>query len=209
MGGGRYLFGIAVASWVGLRAATVGEMSMTAHARRVPARIQALVALLLAALFFFGLSAPAAHAADEVDLTVAVTTKSGSALAGINVWAFPVELSAIDDPEPGIAVSGRPGQFTFDLDAGRSIAIWFDAPAARRPHSISSTAARPGSRTPRTWTGRPARTPSPSASRPTPTSLERSPACRARRSRTSSCTRTDSTDPTGTWSPIRPLPAES
>ena len=104
---------------------------MTAHARRVPARIQALVALLFAALFFFGLQAPAAHAADEVDLTVAVTTKSGSALTGINVWAFPVELNAaIDDPEPGIAISGRPGQFTFDLDAGQEYAVWFDAPAS-------------------------------------------------------------------------------
>ncbi len=105
---------------------------MTAHVRVVPTRVKALVAILFAALFFFGLQAPAAHASAEVDLTVAVTTKTGSTLSGINVWAFPVVLrAAIDDPVQGVAVSGRPGQFLFTgLDAGQDYAIWFDAPSS-------------------------------------------------------------------------------
>ena len=64
---------------------------MTFQARVVRASAKALAAVLFAALFFFGLQAPMAHAVGGVDLTVSVTTKAGTAIPGLEVIAYEVD----------------------------------------------------------------------------------------------------------------------
>ena len=101
---------------------------MTFQARVVRVSAKALAAVLFAALFFFGLQAPMAHAVGGVDLTVSVTTKAGTAIPGLEVIAYEVDnhqsdFSQFVEGDP----SGLPaGRYQLDdLELNQDYALYF------------------------------------------------------------------------------------
>lgn len=97
--------------------------------KALPRAVQAVAALLFAALFFFGVHAPAASAAAGIDVTVNVTTKSGAPLAGLKLYAYPVENHAvIGDGIVGDYISGK--TYSIELTTLSDYALYFDAPSS-------------------------------------------------------------------------------
>ncbi|MEO8095334.1 MAG: hypothetical protein ABI632_10415, partial [Pseudolysinimonas sp.] len=105
---------------------------MTARTREFPTGLKAVVGLLFAALFFFGLQAPAAHAVASVDVTVRLTSSSGASLTGVTIYAYPWANHA-SSPYATVVTSSSlgSGKYLLDnLDAGQQYALYFDAPSA-------------------------------------------------------------------------------
>ena len=111
---------------------------MTARIHEFPTSLKVVVALIFSALFFVGIQAPAAHAVSPVDVTVNVTTKAGTPLAGLKVYAYPVANHAVVGQgivatPPGSATSKS---YTFTtaggnaLDGDADYAFYFDAPGS-------------------------------------------------------------------------------
>jgi hypothetical protein len=103
---------------------------MTTRTRTTPTRFKALAAVIFAALFFVGLQAPAAQAIPPVDITVNLTTKSGTPLSGVTIYAYPWANHAA---KPfGTVIESQPtgvGSYNLeDLDPGQNYALYFDAP---------------------------------------------------------------------------------
>jgi hypothetical protein len=96
----------------------------------VPAAAKAVVAILFAALFFFGFQPPGAHAAAEAEVTLHVTTKSGAGLAGLRVYAYPVTNHAIVGEGITAAYVGGSTTYRVTLTAGQQYALYFDAPGS-------------------------------------------------------------------------------
>ncbi|HEX7823475.1 MAG TPA: carboxypeptidase-like regulatory domain-containing protein, partial [Mycobacterium sp.] len=100
---------------------------MTSRAWIASTSAKALIAVLFAALFFFGLQAPAAHAAGEVDLTVNVKTKAGTAIPGLEVIAYEVQNHHSDFSQfvEGVPLSSA-GTYKLDnLDLNQDYALYF------------------------------------------------------------------------------------
>ncbi|MCU1418141.1 MAG: hypothetical protein JWP32_2315 [Schumannella sp.] len=108
---------------------------MTTRTTSVPGGLKAVVAVLFAALFFFGLQVPAAHASASVDVTISVATKAGTPLPGLNVYAYPVQNHAvIGDYIQAEYISGKQYRFSGNpgsaqLNSGTHYAFYFEAPA--------------------------------------------------------------------------------
>lgn len=88
---------------------------------------KALFAVLFAALMLAGVQAPAAYADDDVAVTVNVTTKAGTPLPGLAVYAYPVEDHAVArEGVTGVFLGGK--SYSFTLDDETQYAFYFDAP---------------------------------------------------------------------------------
>lgn len=106
---------------------------MSTRLRAVPGAAKALVVLLFGALFWFGIQAPIARAATEPPLDLTVTAKTGGALSGLTVWAYPVENhTVVDDGIQGVAIGNGVYRFRSELgnglDSAREYTFYFDAP---------------------------------------------------------------------------------
>jgi hypothetical protein len=99
--------------------------------RLLPAGLKGLVAILFAALFFFGMQAPAAHASGEINLIVNLTSKSGTALSGVKIFAYQWENHGAKPFAPVVeSTSAGTGKYHLDgLDAGQEYTLYFDAPS--------------------------------------------------------------------------------
>lgn len=103
---------------------------MSTRVRAGATAAKALVAVLFAALVVVGFPVPAAHAAAGIDLTLTVTTKAGSGIAGLNVYAYEVRHHTIVGDGVRAAYVGGNKTYTVSLDTAKDYTFYFDAPGA-------------------------------------------------------------------------------
>lgn len=110
---------------------------MTVQRRALPAALQAVAALVIAAFFFVGLTPTAAQASPATAaVTVHVATKAGTPLSGMNVYAYPVQNHAVIG-DGIVADYVAAGTFRFSdtttsdpLSTAVQYALYFDAPGS-------------------------------------------------------------------------------
>ncbi|HEX4443496.1 MAG TPA: hypothetical protein VHZ81_07970 [Galbitalea sp.] len=95
-------------------------MKLEMPARSVRFALAALATIAVGALIALGISAPA-FASPLVTTTLKLTSKTGAALSGYEV--YPIDVSdgnelSFDDPQEAIAVSGKPGYYAMPLAPG-------------------------------------------------------------------------------------------